>query len=96
MSLASAYDQYKATVRAEESAKQSNAEKEAPRMAREATDGRENPIVYMLISAGYMQQGGRLVKRTLAAMLANNPSPLSLMNLIQFYSRAAIVEALLA
>ena len=94
-SLASAVDQWNAAVKAEEAATKAAAARAEREKLRAASEQKELPIVNMLINAGYMKKGERLLKRTLTAMLSLNPRLIGSLGLAANASKGALVDALL-
>ncbi len=94
-SLASAADQWKAALRAEQTAKETIAMKDARRAARETANLREKPLADLLVAASYMNEGERLTKKHIISMLSNNSHLLVGTGLSQSSAKRTLIEALL-
>ena len=94
-SLSSAKDQFIAALRVEEKAKESLLQRNARRLANKKCIERERPLVDFLKTYGYMRDGDKLVKKTLAFVLEKNPNLIQRLGISISFSRATIIEALL-
>lgn len=95
-SLASSQDQFQAAARAEEAAKKGIADNEARSSTRMLSNLREQPLVDLLVVAGYMRNADRLVKEVLVDMAGKNMDLFREMGLSVSASRATMFTALIA
>ena len=94
-SLSSAKDHWNAALAAEESAKRKETEKEARREARKKSHKREQPLIDVLVKAGFMKKEERLVKATILKMLVANKVLANREDISSQSSRAVLIDALL-
>lgn len=92
-SMASAADQFLSAVHAEELARQSTAKRRIRQEQREKTTKRENPLLDMLLSHGFLQVGNRFSKKTLTQLFSANPDPLPDLGIRISVSRSVMVDA---